>query len=57
MIYPSFNMYRSIGYTENYFNNILSRIIACRGALAMREHNEARQGINTIDGGSRLRHL
>ena len=44
MIYPSFNMYRSIGYIENYFNNILiwDNSVLC-GVLAMREHNEAWQ--------------
>ena len=43
MIYPSFNMYRSIGYIENYFNNILiwdNSVLS--GAIALREHNEAR---------------
>jgi len=42
MIYPSFNMYRSIGYIENYFNNILiwdNSVLS--GAIALREHNEA----------------
>ena len=56
MIYPSFNMYRSIGYIENYFNNILiwdNSVLS--GAIALRERTKHSK-INTFNGVSRLMH-